>query len=55
MRDPKACHRILEFSMYNMPHAIYRLAVHLEEEKDFYLVEGEEKARLSKNSDLTSY
>ena len=36
-----------------MPHALYRLAVHLEEEQNLYFVEGEEKSRLSKNTDLT--
>ena len=29
--DPEACHRIFEFTMHNMPYAIYRLAVDLKE------------------------
>ena len=50
---PEACHRIFEFRMHNMSHAIYRLAVHLEGEQNLYFIEGEEEARLTKNIDST--
>ena len=49
----EACHRIFEFPIHNLSHAIHRLAVHLEGEKNLYFIEGEEKARLSKNIDST--
>ena len=51
---PEACQRIFEFPMHDMSHAIYRLAVHLEgKHTNLYFVEGEEEARLTKNTDST--
>ena len=41
---PEACHRIFEFPMHNVSHAIYRLAVHLEGQQIVYFVDGQEAA-----------
>ena len=50
---PEACHQIFEFVMHNMSHAIYRLAVHDENEQNVYFKEGCEDKFLDKNVDTT--
>ena len=50
---PEACHRIFEFIMHGMSHAIYRLAVHDKNEQNVYFKEGCEHEFLDKNVETT--
>lgn len=50
---PEAMYRIFEFSISEMSHVIYRLAVHNENEQNVYFKEGSEEQFLNKNVDTT--
>lgn len=50
---PEACHRIFEYIMHKISHAIYRLAVHEEDQQIVYFQEGCENECLSKIVDTT--
>lgn len=46
---PEATFILLAYHIYELSHAIYELAVHIENEKNFYFFEGSEEKILHKN------
>ncbi|XP_046745660.1 uncharacterized protein LOC124410953 [Diprion similis] len=50
---PEAMHRLYEYPMDEQSHAIYRLAVHVEDEQIVYFEEGHEKVAVDKNKEST--
>ena len=50
---PEACHRIFEYIMHHISHAIYRLAVHLKDQQNVYFIDGCEEERIGKSVETT--
>jgi hypothetical protein len=50
---PEALHRIFEYKLHEQSHAVYKLAVHLENEQYVYFKESCEKELIDKNVNTT--
>ena len=50
---PEACHRIFEFLMHKISHAIYRLGVHEKDRQNVYFKEGCEEQCVGNNFETT--
>ena len=53
MFPTEAMYRLLEYPLHELLHAIYRLALHLENEQYVYLKESSEEELIDKNLNTT--
>ena len=50
---PEAIHRLMKFNMHKISHAVYRQAVHNENEQHVYFKECKEEAFINNDLDTT--